>query len=66
MAKKNEETEVEEEVVEELPQEEPAVLDYAVWHPDHRLNHIYMVEDGRKIIWTMKSGAEKPILKVVD
>jgi len=64
MAKKNEETEVEEEVVEELPQEEP--VDYTIWHPDHRLNHIYMAEDGRKIIWTMKSGAEKPTLKVVD
>ena len=35
-------------------------------HPDHRLNHIYMTEDGQKIVWTMKSGAEKPTLKLVD
>jgi hypothetical protein len=45
--------------------EEPAAPNYAVWHPDHRLNHIYMA-DGKKVVWTMKSGAEKPSLKVVD
>jgi len=49
----------------ESKKEEKAV-DYTVWHPDHRLNHIYVMDDGRKIFWTMKSGAEEPTLKVVN
>ena len=50
----------------ESKKEDPKVVDYTVWHPDHRLNHIYMTEDGQKIIWTMKSGAEEPTLKIVN
>ena len=46
--------------------EEPKKVNYAVWHPDHRLNHIYMTEDGQKIVWTMKSGSEEPTLKIVN
>jgi len=49
----------------ESKKEEKAV-DYTVWHPDHRLNHIYMTEDGQKIVWTMKSGSEEPTLKIVN
>ena len=41
-------------------------VDYSVWHPDFRLNHIYELKDGKKIYWTLKSMASKPMLKYVD
>ena len=30
-------------------------VDYTVWHPDFRLNHIYELKDGKKLYWTLKS-----------
>jgi hypothetical protein len=44
----------------------PEVLDYTVWHPDFHLNHIYIDEDGKKLIWTVKSMATEPALKYID
>ena len=44
----------------------PKVLDYTVWHPDFQLNHIYIDEDGKKLIWTVKSMATEPALKYID
>tara|TARA_R100001015_G_C4632026_1_gene195072 strand:- start:91 stop:267 length:177 start_codon:yes stop_codon:yes gene_type:complete len=41
-------------------------VDYTVWHPDHMMNHTYELEDGRKVVWTMKSNATKPRLLVLE
>ena len=39
--------------------------DYTVWHPDYMLNHTYELKDGRKVVWTMKSGSKEPRLLVL-
>ena len=49
----------------EVKKEEQTTPDYDVWSPNYMLNHVYTLADGQKIVWTIKSGAEKPSLKVV-
>jgi hypothetical protein len=45
---------------------EPAVLDYTVWHPEFRTNHIYIDNDGKEMYWAKKSADAKPMLKYVE
>ena len=66
MAKKDEEKEevIEEEVVEEPPQEEP--VEVAVNPDDKILNRLYTDGDGKRYVWTMKSGAAEPTMIYID
>ena len=62
MAKKDEKKdevieEVIEEVVEEPPQEEPLKV---------ALNRCYKDGDGKRYVWTMKSGATEPSMLYID
>ena len=50
----------------ETKKEAKPKVDYTVWHPDHMLNHTYELEDGRKVVWTMKSKAKQPRLLVLE
>ena len=66
MAKKDKETEevIEEEVVEETPQEEPEGV--AINSDDIVLNRVYTDGDGKRYVWTMKSNANAPSMIYID
>lgn len=56
----------EKELKKETKKEAPKVVDYTIWHPDFRLNHVYTDKDGKKLYWTLKSMDVEPTLKYVD